>query len=139
MKNISNVELLIIGELNMKIKSILTTMLVVLISIFSMIGPCYAARIYNNVSFTVGVQGIKASTNEIKEFIVINPGERSESLSWKNSSTIVVNKDNGDNYCSLFTSPFNQIQGGNYMIIGTFSNCYICDSDHEILEGAGEC
>ncbi|NEP09063.1 MAG: hypothetical protein F6K14_02200 [Symploca sp. SIO2C1] len=121
----------------MKIRSVLAIISVAFLLFVSITAPCYAARIYNRVDFPIQA---RANFSSPTHFADIEPGARSESLEWTSAATDVgVFKRDNQVYCRLNTFPNNQIQGGNYMLVEPSNNCFICDSEGNLLAGQGDC
>jgi hypothetical protein len=95
---------------------------------------CYAARIYNEMSVPIKVDG------NFGVGVTINPGQRSDSLNWP-STAVGVTWANRQ-LCMVPFGFHQEIQGGNYMIVAPIpggTSCVVCDSNHSRLAGSGDC
>lgn len=92
--------------------------------------PVIAARIYNGLNIIVVVRSINGSA-------VVNPGEKSASISWPNSAIIDVYpylQKHPQELCQLSFGVHAEITGGHYMTIGnrgSYVTCTVCDSDYK--------
>jgi hypothetical protein len=92
--------------------------------------PVLAARIYNGLNIIVVVRSINGSA-------VVNPGEKSASISWPNSAIIDVYpylQKHPQELCHLSFGVHAEITGGHYMTIGNQGSnvtCTVCDSDYK--------
>jgi hypothetical protein len=119
----------------MNIAHMFTTTTLALSSVLLPFSPCYAARIYNNMSVPITVDG-SFGTN-----VVIESGQRSDSLSWNSSPQVSVTGANRQ-LCYINFGPHAEIQGGNYMIVTPIvggTSCVVCDSEHNPIAGSGQC
>ncbi len=101
-----------------------------LVALLLSIQPALAARIYNNLNISVVVRSINGS-------VVVNPGEKSGSISWPNSAIVDVFPDLQKHpweLCHLNFGVHAEITGGHYMTIGNRGSevtCTVCDSDYK--------
>ncbi len=96
------------------------------------IAPAVAARIYNLTPVRVQVQSPG-------HHITLNPGQRSESLSWQ-TNEVTVRDEQGKQVCRLDLGVFrNEVAGGQYMLIANHGyrvNCSLCDGDGKLMKSA---
>jgi hypothetical protein len=96
--------------------------------------PANAARIYNLLPMPVQMQGPNGT-------FVLQPGQKSDSLSWNNTSLDIMIHGIGrvPPVCSLNWFPYHEIAGGHYLIIGHIGYgivCSLCDSDGKLMHRA---
>ncbi len=96
--------------------------------------PALAARIYNLTPVPLHVQGGNYN-------LWIQPGGRSESLSWK-TNTVYVKDNQRRGVCTLYFGIYHEVAGGQYMLIafhGNRVNCSLCDGDGKLkVSSSGE-
>jgi len=96
--------------------------------------PANAARIYNFLPMPVQMQGPHGT-------LVLESGQKSESLSWNNTSLDIMIHGIGrtPSSCKLNWFPYHEIAGGHYLIIGHVGYnivCSLCDSDGKLMHRA---
>jgi hypothetical protein len=107
--------------------------------------PCYAARIYNELSFPIIVERVNFLGLGDNSPIFLIPGQKSDSLEWNEANSVLVIDGTNSNkkvLCDLEFGSHYQIVGGNYMVVSASGNdtkCVVCDSNHNAIVGAGNC
>jgi hypothetical protein len=97
--------------------------------------PASAARIYNFLEQYVIVK-IVGGFGLVPSDLTLQPGTRSDSLSWSNVTAIKVQYQNRD-VCYFNWWIHAEIQGGNYLVIsqaGRDVNCNLCNASHELVQ-----
>ncbi len=101
------------------------------------IAPALAARIYNLTPLPITVRD-QGKLDGVK----LQPGQRSGSLSWGSSRNVGVYDEHGTQICALNFGPYNEVVGGNYLLVtnrGRHVGCQLCDSDGKrMYAGSGE-
>lgn len=102
----------------------------------------YAARIYNFTPHKVWATGQLGALNIHQ--VTIDPGQRSDSLSWGTANVARIDlittqaySSNNTPLCSLNFGVHAEIQGGNYMTVGVSGGhivCTLCGSEHNVVQ-----
>jgi hypothetical protein len=97
----------------------------------------FAARIYNFLPDAVFVLGGNSGSRLNNYHVLLEPGARSESLSWPGAIRMQVER-NRQILCELHMGDFN-MQGGNYMTVGHQGSaivCTVCGINHNVMRQA---